>query len=137
MMFMSMPEGWHKVIAASPDEKRQLLSDAEWRATARAEWDRTEKAMFPHRRLDGVRIVEVAAPEQEEWLGRSLADLVAARGGHPSDVFADFVLANDCQPGGEMYGKGWGGVKRILIGRAISALALQRWRTALAPRAAG
>jgi N-acyl-D-aspartate/D-glutamate deacylase len=99
MMFMSMPEGWHKVIAASPDEKPGLLADEEWRAAARAEWDRTEKAMFPHRRIDFVRIVEVASPDQEEWLGRSLADLVAAKGGHVSDVFADFVLANDCQPG--------------------------------------
>ena len=99
MMFMSMPEGWHKVIAASPHEKRRLLADDEWRATARAEWDRTEKAMFPHRRIEGVRIVEVASPDQEEWLGRTLGDLVAAKGGHVSDVFADFVLANDCQPG--------------------------------------
>ena len=33
------------------------------------------------------------------WLGHSLAELVAERGGHPSDVLADFALANDCRPG--------------------------------------
>ncbi len=52
-------------------------------------------AGFPHR----VRFIEVADPALEPWLGRTLADLVAARGGHPSDVFADWVLENDLRPG--------------------------------------
>jgi N-acyl-D-amino-acid deacylase len=99
MMFMSMPEGWHKVIAARGADKAALLADPAWRAAARAEWDRTEKAMFPHRRLETVRFVEVVGTENEPWLGRTLAELVAERGGHPSDVFADFVAANDCRPG--------------------------------------
>jgi hypothetical protein len=99
MMFMSMPGGWHRIIAASPDQKAALLEDPEWRRVAREEWDRTDKSMFPTRRLDTVRIVEVHGPGNEEWLGRTLAELVTARGGHPSDVFADFVLTNDCQPG--------------------------------------
>ena len=73
--------------------------DPAWRAAARDEWDRTEKAMFPHRRPETVRFVEVFGAENEPWLGRTLAELVAERGGHPSDVFADFVLANDCRPG--------------------------------------
>jgi N-acyl-D-amino-acid deacylase len=99
MMFMSMPEGWNKVITASPESRPALLRDPEWRAAARAEWDRTEKAMFPVRRLDKARIVEVFGAENERWLGRTLADLVGELGGHPSDVFADFVLANECRPG--------------------------------------
>ena len=32
-------------------------------------------------------------------MGQTLADVIAEQGGHPSDVFADFVLANDCRPG--------------------------------------
>jgi N-acyl-D-amino-acid deacylase len=99
MMFMSMPEGWHQIVAARGADKAALLGDPAWRATARAEWDRTEKAMFPHRRLETVRFVEVFGTDQDPWLGRTLADLVAERGGHPSDVFADFVAANDCRPG--------------------------------------
>ena len=99
MMFMSMPAGWHRVIAASHADKAVLLSDAEWRTTARQEWDRTERSMFPHRNLQKVRIVEVHDADSERWLGRSLQDLVDERGDHPSDVFADFVLANDCRPG--------------------------------------
>lgn len=100
MMFMSFPEGWHRVIRAEgADAKAALLADPAWRAAARAEWDRVDKAMFPHQRLQFARIVEVHDPSDAAWLGKSLADLVAARGGHPSDVFADFVLANDCAPG--------------------------------------
>ena len=99
MMFMSMPAGWHRVIAARGAEKAALLADPAWREAARAEWDQVRGALFPHRRLECARIVEVVGAENERWLGHSLAELVEARGGHPSDVFADFVLANDCRPG--------------------------------------
>jgi N-acyl-D-aspartate/D-glutamate deacylase len=99
MMFMSMPAGWHKVIAAVGDDaKAALLQDPVWRATAREEWDRVDKAIFPHRRPDKVRFVEVRGAGNQRWLGRTLADLIAETGGHPSDVLADFVLANDCRP---------------------------------------
>ncbi|HEV8296532.1 MAG TPA: amidohydrolase family protein, partial [Acidimicrobiales bacterium] len=98
MMFMSMPNGWHRVIAARGDEKAALLRDPAWRAAAREEWDRVDKALFPHRRPETVRFVEVHGAANERWRGRSLADLIAEQGGHPSDVFADFVLANDCRP---------------------------------------
>ncbi len=99
MMFMSMPQGWHKVIAARGEDKAALLRDPEWRTTAREEWDTTERALFPHRGIEKVRWVEVVGAENERWLGRTLADLVEEKGGHPSDVLADFVLANDCRPG--------------------------------------
>jgi N-acyl-D-amino-acid deacylase len=100
MMFMSMPEGWHQVIAArGTDAKAALLRDPEWRATARDEWDRTERAMFPHRHPAKLRFVEVHGDENQKWLGATFADLLATTDGHPSDVLADFVLANDCRPG--------------------------------------
>ena len=99
MMFMTMPKGWHQVIAARGEEKKALLADPVWRDTARAEWDSTERSLFPHRRIEAVRFIEVFGAENQQWLGRTLADLVAEKGGHPSDVFADFVLANDCHPG--------------------------------------
>jgi len=99
MMFMSMPKGWHRVIAAPPGEKAVLLRDEAWRATARAEWDETRAAMFPHTNLAAVRIVEVHGEANQRDLGRTLDEIVAERGGHPSDAFADFVLANDCRPG--------------------------------------
>jgi N-acyl-D-aspartate/D-glutamate deacylase len=100
MMFMTLAEGWHRVIQADgPEAKAALLADPEWRATARAEWDAVEKSMFPNHRIERARIVEASNPEDAPWVGKSLADLVDARGGHPSDVLADFALANDCAPG--------------------------------------
>jgi N-acyl-D-amino-acid deacylase len=100
MMFMSMPDGWHKVIAAIGDAaKRELLTDPTWRAVARDEWDRTEKALFPHRRPETLRIVEVHGEGNEHLLGSTFADVLASTTGHPSDVLADLVLANDCRPG--------------------------------------
>ena len=55
--------------------------------------------MFPHRRPQNVRFVELGTSVDQQWLGRTFADLVAERGGHPSDVLADFVLANDFELG--------------------------------------
>ena len=46
-----------------------------------------------------MRFTSVTRAENERWLGKSLEDLVAERGGHPSDVFADWVLENDLEPG--------------------------------------
>ena len=100
MMFMRMAKGWHRVVQAEgADAKRALLTDPDWRTVARDEWDTVEKSMFPNTRIERVRIVEVSNPDDQQWIGRSLADLVAARGGHPSDVLADFALANGCEPG--------------------------------------
>jgi N-acyl-D-aspartate/D-glutamate deacylase len=100
MMFMSMPAGWHKVIAARGDEaKAALLGDPAWREAARTEWDTVGKSLFPHRRPETLRFVEVHGPDNERWLGGTFAQLIAEKGGHPSDVLADFVLANGCRPG--------------------------------------
>jgi N-acyl-D-aspartate/D-glutamate deacylase len=99
MMFMSMTQGWHRLIGEPAEAKPALLRDPEWRRVAREEWDRVDSFMFPHRHPEMVRIVEVHNADDERWLACSLADLVAERGGHPSDVLADFVLANDCRPG--------------------------------------
>jgi N-acyl-D-aspartate/D-glutamate deacylase len=100
MMFMKMPLGWHRVPNAADDrERRHLLEDEQWRAAARHEWDSVDTGFFPIRDLKRVRLVDVTRPEHERWLGRTMDELVAERGGHPSDVFADWVLDNDLRPG--------------------------------------
>ena len=52
-----------------------------------------------HKHPDRIRLVSVTGPENAKWVGSTLADLVAARGGHPSDVLADWLLENELQPG--------------------------------------
>ena len=99
MVFMNLSE-WHRIPNA-PDAatRAALLRDPEWRAAARAQWDDIDRGMFPTSHPRRVRFIEVTDPALEPWLGRTLADLVAERGGHPSDVFADWVLENDLRPG--------------------------------------
>ena len=100
MMFMGLPEGWHRVIAARGEAKADLLGDPTWRTTAPTEWDRVERTIFPHRRPERVRFVELGPAVDQQWLGRTFADLLAEREGHPSDVLAaHFVLENDVELG--------------------------------------
>ena len=99
MSFYGMATTWHRVVQGNDDEKRAMLTYPEWRRSARAEWDTTKRTMFPHRFPERVRLVEVRDPTLEPWVGRTLAELVAERSGHPSDVLADWLLENDLEPG--------------------------------------
>jgi N-acyl-D-amino-acid deacylase len=97
--FIAVP-AWSRLIQLSPDEKRRQLGDESWRAQARTDWDKVGDGftIFPVTRLDRVRLTSVA-PGQERFLGATFADVVVARGGHPSDVLADWVLEHDLAPG--------------------------------------
>jgi N-acyl-D-amino-acid deacylase len=100
LSFMGLPDGWHQVIITHGSDKRRLLEDQQWRTVARNEWEAVTRSFaFPHREPEMVRFISVTRKEQQRWVGRTLADLVAERGGHPSDVLADWVLENDCNPG--------------------------------------
>ena len=102
MAFMPLASTWHRFVHVGDDTaaKRAMLDDPEWRATARTEWDATQGSIFPVHRPDKVRFVSVTRPDQQQWVGKTLADLAATRpGDHLSDVFADFMLANDCAAG--------------------------------------
>lgn len=98
MSFYSLAP-WHRIVQAQATEKRRLLADPDWRRSARDEWDAKPRTLIRHKELDRIHLISVTRPEHDLWLGRTLADLVANRGGHPSDVLADWVLANDLNPG--------------------------------------
>ena len=99
MVFMMLPEGWNKIMLVEGEARAELLRDPEWRKVAREEWDRVDKSLFPNTRPEHARFTSVTKPELEGWLGKSLKDLARERGGHPSDVFADWILENDLEPG--------------------------------------
>jgi N-acyl-D-amino-acid deacylase len=99
MSFYLMERTWHAVVQSPPDEKRRLLADPEWRAAARHDWDTVPFTMIEHRRPGNIILVSVTEPALEPWVGRTFADLCEARGGHPSDVLADWMLENDLRPG--------------------------------------
>jgi len=91
---------WNELVQLSADDKRRTLVDHSWRARARADWDAIGDGftIFPVSRIDRVRLTQVRAGE-ERFEGATLADVVTARGGHPSDVLADWVLEHDLAPG--------------------------------------
>lgn len=99
MVFMMLPKGWNQIMQVSGEARRELLADPGWRDIARDEWDRTERSLFPTTRPGHVRFTSVTDPALQRWVGLSLADLAAERGGHFSDVFADWILENDLTPG--------------------------------------
>lgn len=99
VMFNDMPNSWAMVIRADADGKRSLLADPAWRATARKEWDGATLSIFPAWDITRLRLMSVTCQENERWVGSTLADLVAERKGHASDVLADWVLENDLDPG--------------------------------------
>ena len=99
MSWFTLEQGWHRMVQAPAEEKPALLRSPEWRAVAREEWDRVPRTMIPHKHPERIRLVTVTRPENAKWIGSTLADLVAARGGHPSDVLADWLLENDLNPG--------------------------------------
>jgi N-acyl-D-aspartate/D-glutamate deacylase len=80
---------WAQLVNAQ-DDKTALLSDPEWRARARDDWAAASFSKLGHL----TRIVKVGNPELSGWVGRTLADLVAERGGDASDVMADWFVEN-------------------------------------------
>jgi N-acyl-D-aspartate/D-glutamate deacylase len=99
MSWFALENSWHKMVQAPRLDKAPMLRDPRWRALAREEWDRVPRTMIPHRHADRIRLVSVTRPDLERWVGATLADLVADRGGHPSDVLADWLLDNDVDAG--------------------------------------
>jgi N-acyl-D-amino-acid deacylase len=98
MSFSYLP-AWHAMIQAGRSDKAAMLADPEWRVGARADWDNIQSNIIPNRSPERIMLIDVAHPELAPWVGRSLADLSADRGDHPSDALADWVLQNDLRPG--------------------------------------
>ena len=96
MNFIYVPT-WNEVV--QPDlpieEKKRRLADPSWREKARADWDAVKEG-FPSGGMARLfRVVKVGKPENEKYLGRNFDIVLDERGGHTSDVLADWVLEND------------------------------------------
>jgi N-acyl-D-amino-acid deacylase len=98
MAFYSLPP-WHRFLQADTAGKTTLTWDPAWRQEARTGWDAAPRTLIRHKELDRIVFTSVTRPEHRRWVGSSLAHRVAFTGGHPSDVLADWVLANDGDPG--------------------------------------
>lgn len=92
--FLAVP-AWNDLVQAPLPEKRRMVEDAAWRERARADVDSHTSVMFPFDKPQLLPINSVANSGLQSWIGRTLGDLVAERGGHPSDVLADWLREND------------------------------------------
>lgn len=78
--------------AASNAERLALVRDPEFRAAVRAETVGRTSAPSA-RRWPGVTLVEAARPEHAPFVGRTLAEIAAARGGDAIDALLDVSAA--------------------------------------------
>ena len=85
-------EAWHRLVNGPAAAKLPGLADEAWRARARHDWDHPLAEQNSFKELDSFILIE-----SENGAGPidvSLASYAAARGQHPSDALADWVLAN-------------------------------------------
>ncbi|MBV1687661.1 amidohydrolase family protein [Novosphingobium sp. G106] len=94
MCLLAVP-AWNELVQAQLPDKRRMVDDSAWRDRARADVDSHVSVMFPFDKPDLLPINSVADAALQPWIGRTLGDLIAERGGHPSDVLADWLLEND------------------------------------------
>jgi len=99
MVFIYVPS-WNDVVQPGVElaEKRRRLSDPAWREQARADWDEVKEGFPSGGMIRGFRIVKVGKPENEKFIGKTFDVILDERGGHPSDILADWVLENDFEP---------------------------------------
>ena len=92
--FMAVP-AWNQLAQAPREVQRRMIGDPAWRERALSDADSYPSAMFPFDRPELLKIGSVGKPELKDWFGRTLGDLHSARGGHVSDVLADWLGEND------------------------------------------
>jgi N-acyl-D-aspartate/D-glutamate deacylase len=92
--FIGVP-AWNELVQAPRTEKQRLVHDPDWRARACRDAASCNSVLFPFSRPELLPIASVGRPEWDDWVGRTFADLIAARGGDPADVLADWLIDND------------------------------------------
>jgi N-acyl-D-aspartate/D-glutamate deacylase len=92
--FINVP-AWNELVQAPLERKRELVNDRAWRERARSDTEKHYSPMFPFHRPQPIRITSAGNSQLKPWIGRSIADLVTARGAHISDVLADWAKEND------------------------------------------
>lgn len=83
---------WNEAVHAPLETKRSWLSDPEWRAKARQDWDGCTEENAPMAKPE--RMIFRDSETGKGPLGISLKDYARGRGEHPSDALAHWVLEN-------------------------------------------
>jgi N-acyl-D-aspartate/D-glutamate deacylase len=94
LTFMNMPT-WLELVLAAPGDKAGLARDPAWRARARHEVDTFQNILFPFEKPEQLFIGGVGSPSRNSWIGKTVADIQAARGGHVADAMIDWLIEDD------------------------------------------
>ena len=99
MVFDGLP-GWRPVFALPRAERKRALMDPDLRRRL-AEGAASKEAgvLGSVANWPRFRLIETFAPENREFEGRVVGDLVAERGGDPFDFLLDIIIADDLRTG--------------------------------------
>ena len=85
---------WKSLMFADMDTRKKGLADPETRQKLRADLADPRPTTF-HRRWDIVRIDKVVKPENQKYVGKSVAKMAEMRGQDNIDAFLDLALEED------------------------------------------
>ena len=93
---------WHKVVGpgVAHHDRAMMLRDASVRdemrhAVEHPNTDGSKGSTLPPPRWNVVEVDEVATPQHEKLVGRTIADIASELGKEPADVLLDLALAED------------------------------------------
>lgn len=93
--FDEMP-AWKTLSFLPEEERKKAMAAPEMRARLQADMDDPRPITF-HKRWDLIDIIAVARPENQPYIGKSVADVAAMRGQLPLEAFLDLSLEEDLQ----------------------------------------
>lgn len=85
---------WKNLMFLPEIVRKQAFADSETRQKLRADLADPRPTNF-HRRWDIVRVEKVVKPENQKFVGKTVADVAAMRGQDPLDAFLDLSLEED------------------------------------------
>jgi len=87
---------WKNLMFVPEEGRKQAFREPEVRQKLRAELAEPRRTTF-HRRWDIVLVEKVARPENEQYVGKSIAAIAALRNQDPLDAFLDLALEENLE----------------------------------------
>jgi N-acyl-D-aspartate/D-glutamate deacylase len=98
VLFDSMPT-WDEVMLLPHDEKTAVFRDADARRRLDEAAQRPDNAMAFLANWGKLTVLDVRAPENEQYVGRTIREIAEAEGARPWDVLCAIALRDDLDTG--------------------------------------
>lgn len=87
---------WKNVMCLPVEPRKQALGDPETRAKFRADFTDQRPTLF-HRRWELVKVEKVVKPDNEKYVGKSIAEVAVMSGEEQLDAFLNLALGEDLE----------------------------------------